>query len=240
MTTLTQMQYITFNDKLRSIMQGALAVLPLTIAVVPWGILAGSFALDAGLDPFQSQAMSAFVYGGAAQLVALGMVKTGVGLFSIILTTMLVTSRHLLYSMAMRNKIAPLPFKWRVTLGFLLTDELFAIASQSKQHQFDRWYAFGGGFSFYLGWNLASFAGIAAGQSIDNIADWGLDFAIAATFIALVVPAVKNRSTLICVLVSLVSACLFELFQVAGGLLIAALLGMTSGYLYATLTGENA
>ncbi|MCJ8268230.1 MAG: hypothetical protein MJK04_02400, partial [Psychrosphaera sp.] len=76
-------------------------------------------------------------------------------------------------------------------------------------------------------------------KSIENIADWGLDFAIAATFIALVVPAIKKRSTLICVLVSLVSAVVFELFQVSGGLLIAALLGMTAGFVYAHCTNET-
>jgi 4-azaleucine resistance transporter AzlC len=239
MTTLTQMQHYSLSDKLRAFLQGALTVLPLTIAVIPWGILAGSFALDAGLNPLQSQAMSAFVFAGAAQLVALGMVKAGVGLGSIILTTLLITSRHLLYSMALRNKICPLPFKWRATLGFLLTDELFAIANQGDQHQFDRWHALGGGLSFYISWNLASLAGIMAGQSIDNIADWGLDFAIAATFIALVVPTIKKRSTLICVLVSLVSACVFELFQVNGGLLISALMGMSAGYFYARFTNEK-
>lgn len=240
MTTLTQMQHYSFNDKLRAFLQGALTIFPLTIAVIPWGILAGSFALDAGLNPWQSQAMSAFVFAGAAQLVALGMVKAGVGLGSIILTTLLITSRHLLYSMALRKKISPLPFKWRATLGFLLTDELFAIASQGDQHQFDRWHALGGGLSFYISWNLASLAGIMAGQSIDNIADWGLDFAIAATFIALVVPTIKKRSTLICVLVSLVSACVFDVFQVGGGLLISALMGMSSGYFYARFTDETA
>ena len=239
MTTLSQMQHYTLNDKLRAFLQGTLAVLPLTIAVIPWGILAGSIAIDAGLDPLQSQAMSAFVFAGAAQLVALGMIKAGIGLGSIILTTLLITSRHLLYSMALRNKISPLPFKWRATLGFLLTDELFAIANQGEQHQFDRWHALGGGLSFYISWNLASLAGIVAGQSIENIADWGLDFAIAATFIALVVPAIKKRSTLICVLVSLVSAVVFELFQVSGGLLIAALLGMTAGFVYAHCTNET-
>ncbi|NRD74733.1 AzlC family ABC transporter permease [Shewanella sp. VB17] len=236
----SQAQVLAGNNKCDGFLKGGLAVMPLTIAVIPWGILAGSFALDAGLSPFQSQAMSAIIFAGSAQLVALGMMKAGIGLTSILITTLLITSRHFLYGMAMRPQISPMPLKWRLTLGFLLTDELFAIANQGKQHKLDPWYAFGGGLSFYLGWNIATAAGIIAGQSIPDLASWGLDFAIAATFIALVVPSVKKPSVLFCVLVSLVTAVVCEVFSIQAGLLIAALLGMSSGIAYAKLTGEKA
>ena len=219
--------------------KGALVIFPLTIAVIPWGILAGSFALDAGLTPIESQAMSVIIFAGAAQLVALGMIKAGVGLTSILITTLLITSRHFLYGMAMREQISPMPLKWRLTLGFLLTDELFAIANQGKQHKLDPWFAFGGGFSFYLGWNIATAIGIVAGQTLPNLDSWGLDFAIAATFIAIVVPSVKKPSILLCVLVSLVTSLICEVIHIQAGLLIAALLGMASGALYAKLTGEK-
>jgi 4-azaleucine resistance transporter AzlC len=222
----------------KSLWQGMLAAMPLSIAVIPWGILAGSYAIEAGLDMLQSQAMSAIVFAGAAQLVAVGMIKSGVGLTSILLTTLLITSRHFLYGMAMRQQMSPLPLRWRLTLGFLLTDELFAICSETKQHKFDRWFAFGGGFSFYLIWNIASAVGIVPGQQIPNLDELGLDFAIAATFIALVVPAIKTPSILVSVLVSLVMAVVCELFHIPGGLLIAALSGMSAGMLTAKLTNE--
>jgi len=225
-------------------LKGALAALPLSIAVIPWGILAGSLALDAGLNPFESQAMSAVVFAGAAQLVAVGMIKAGVGLGSILITTLLITSRHFLYSMAMRPNISPLPFKWRVTLGFLLTDELFAIIAGGKKPKetsqtLDRWYALGVGLSFYIVWNIATLAGILVGSHIPNLDSWGLDFAIAATFIAIVTPQINRPSILICVLVSLVASVVCELFQIPSGLLIASLLGMTVGTLYAKATGET-
>ncbi|MCL1066038.1 AzlC family ABC transporter permease [Shewanella olleyana] len=240
----------TSRLKSRSFLKGLLAVMPLTIAVIPWGILAGSLALEAGLTAVQSQAMSAIIFAGSAQLVALGMIKAGVGLGSILITTLLITSRHLLYAMAMRSHISPLPLKWRLGLGFLLTDELFAIANHShnnsnnnaakqKQHKFDRWYALGGGLTFYLGWNMATFMGIIAGQSIDNLNELGLDFAIAATFIALVVPTVKKPSILVCVLVSLTLAVICAIFSIQAGLLIASISGMVAGVVYARLTGEG-
>lgn len=60
------------NNKYGSLMRGALAVFPLELAVVPWGILAGSYAIEVGLTWLEAQAMSAVVFAGAAQLAAFG------------------------------------------------------------------------------------------------------------------------------------------------------------------------
>ena len=143
--------------------------------------------------------------------------------------------------MALRKEVSSLSLKWRVLLGFLLTDELFAVVSsdKAKQARFNPWYAFGGGLLFYLSWNLATLLGVVAGKSIPNLEEWGLDFAIAATFIALIIPLIKNKSTLICVLVSLVSATICALLNIQAGLIISALLGMTCGRLHEINTGEK-
>jgi len=229
----------TSNANTKSFLLGVMAIMPLTIAVVPWGILAGSIAVEADLDIWQSQAMSLIIYAGAAQLAAIGMLKAGLGLGSIIVTTLLITSRHLLYSMTMRSSMSHLPFRWRAGLAFLLTDELFAIANPNVKPHFDRWHALGGGLSFYLAWNLAALAGVIAGNTVEGIEHWGLEFAIAATFIAIIVPSIKNPSTLICVLVSLVSAVSCQLLAIEGGLLISALTGMVTGFSYAKFSGEQ-
>jgi len=240
MTALTTPTSTISNTNKSEFWQGCLAILPLSIAVIPWGILAGSLAIDAGLSPLESQAMSAIVFAGAAQLVALGMIKTGAGLLSILMTTLLITSRHFLYSMALRTSVSELSRAWRVLLGFLLTDELFAIMSHGKTqcHHLSRWYALGGGVSFYLCWNLSSLVGIVAGQTVDNIEQLGLDFAIVATFIALIVPMIKRKSVLVCIGISLASALLCELFKLSVGLLISALLGMIAGHVFTKISGE--
>ncbi len=55
---------------IRDLVTGALKITPLCIAVLPWGLLAGSMAIQAGLSPAQAIGMSAFVFAGAAQLGA--------------------------------------------------------------------------------------------------------------------------------------------------------------------------
>ncbi len=221
---------MTNTENREQLKQGVIAGLPLSIAVIPWGILAGSYAIDAGLDPLQAQAMSGILFAGSAQLVAAGMFKAGIGLGTMLLTTFFITSRHFLYSVSMREKIPHLPARWRLLLGFWLTDELFAICNGQSNETFNRWYAAGVGGGFYLIWNISSLVGIVAGSQIPSLNEIGLDFAVAATFIALVYPLINTLPVVVCVVVSLVASIALSINHVEGGLMIAAVLGMSAGF----------
>lgn len=226
----TAMPHHTVDSKPRLFWQGTVAMLPLSVAVLPWGLLAGSFAIEAGLNPFESQALSSILFAGSAQLVATGMIKAGAGLMTMLITTFFITSRHFLYSVSMRGKISPLPTRWRVILGFLLTDELFALCGQQSEKQFNRWYALGAGFSFYLIWNLATLVGIVAGSYIPSLNSIGLEFAVAATFIAIVIPNVKSIPILISVITALILSVTLTIFNVNGSLMYASVGAMLAGY----------
>lgn len=228
------------ESKSRLFWQGSLAMLPLSIAVLPWGLLAGSFAIDAGLTLLESQALSVILFAGSAQLVAIGMMKAGAGLITLLITTFFITSRHFLYSVSMRRKMSPLPLRWRLTLGFLLTDELFAICGQQSDQQFNRWYALGAGLSFYLCWNLATFVGIIAGHYLPSLNELGLEFAVAATFIAIVIPTVKNLPILVSILVALMLSVGLTIFHVEGSLMIASIGAMLAGFFTEQITGGKA
>ncbi|MGB1321111.1 MAG: AzlC family ABC transporter permease [Vibrio gallaecicus] len=224
------MDYARMNKR-TELRKGFIAGMPLSIAVIPWGILAGSYAIDAGLNVYQAQAMSGILFAGSAQLVAAGMFKSGIGLGTMLLTTLFITSRHFLYSISMRDKISHLPARWRLLLGFWLTDELFAICNGQTQQEFNRWYAAGVGGGFYLIWNIASFVGIIAGSQIPSLNEIGLDFAVASTFIALVFPLIKTLPVVVCVLVSLVLSVFLTVNQVEGALMIASISGMIAGFI---------
>ena len=221
----------------QAFIHGAIAILPLSLAVAPWGLLAGSMAIEANLTPLEGQGLSAIVFAGAAQLVAIGMLKGGANLFSIILTTLLLTSQHLLYGLSMRPVISDLPVRWRVGLGFLLTDEFFALTSQYDKQQFNRWYALGVGLTFYVAWNLFTLAGIVLDQNIPHLDKLGLDFSIVATFVALIAPLVRNLPTVVCVAVSLFSSVLFSFWHWETALVLAGLLGMSAGFICQKLSG---
>ncbi|MDZ5602522.1 AzlC family ABC transporter permease [Pseudomonas sp. RP23018S] len=217
--------------------QGAIAIVPLSLAVAPWGLLAGSMAIEAQLSPWQSQGLSAIVFAGAAQLVAIGMLKAGASLLSILLTCLLLTSQHLLYGLSMRPLLAPQPLRWRLGLGFLLTDEFFALTSHQDLHSFNRWYALGVGLTFYVAWNLFTLAGIVLGQNIPHLDQLGLDFSIVATFVALIAPRVRTVATAVCVAVSLFCSVLFSAWQWETALILAGLAGMSAGFVWQKLQG---
>lgn len=77
------------------------------------------------------------IFAGSAQFIALGLLATGTPLPLILLTTAIVNLRHLLYALSLLPHVKPLPSRWRLVLGFWLTDESFAVAI-ARYHQSDR------------------------------------------------------------------------------------------------------
>ena len=126
-----------------------------------------------------------------------------------------------------------------MAFAFFLTDEMFAVSTShiDKTRSFSYAYAMTAGVGFYLVWNLATLGGIIAGSSIDNIEELGLEFAIAATFIAIVIPSIKDRSTLFAVLVSGFSVLVFDMVGFEYSLIGATILGMITGFY--TSNGEK-
>ncbi|RZM84922.1 branched-chain amino acid ABC transporter permease [Pseudoalteromonas rubra] len=207
-------------------------ILPLSIAVIPWGILCGSLAIQVGLSPLQSQLMSLLVFAGAAQLSALTLTGASAGIATILGSTAVISSRHLLYSATFRSHAMGLPLHHKMLMAFLLTDEMFAVTENKRKElgYFPLDYALISGATFYAIWNLSTLAGIVAGTSIPNLESLGLEFAIAATFIAMVVPNIQSSPVLVAVLVSACCAVLFHKLEVPNDLLLSALVGMVVGY----------
>ena len=212
--------------------KGAIDMLPLSLAVLPWGVLFGSLAVQRGFSWLEAQLFSAVIFGGAVQIVTVELIADQASLLTVLFSAFVISSRHFLYGLTLRERLSPKPLRWRLGLGFLLTDELFAISGDRRayQNKFRLYYALGAGGSFYLAWNLWTFIGIVAGAWLPDLTKLGLDFAIAATFIALVVPEIKSLATLISVLVAAISALIFSLWQIELGLVFAALLAMLAGY----------
>lgn len=216
--------------------RGVVHILPLCLAVLPWGLLAGSMAVNSGLSPWQGLALSAFIFAGAAQLVTISMVAAGSGFIAIVLTIFIITAQHLLYALIMREHIASMPFKKRASVAFLLTDELFAVAAGKQQFSFA--YLMGAGLCMYVTWLIYTIAGIMLAASVPNLADYHLDFSIVATFAAIVVPMIKKLSTLVGVVISLTLSLIFNSYAIDGAMVIAGLIGMACAVLVARATGE--
>ena len=107
---------------------GGRAQLPLLLGVAPFGMAYGAYAVKSGLSPALAQSMSAIVFAGASQFVAVRLIVDSVPGAIVVLTVALVNLRHLLYSAALAPHVEHLERRWRWLLAYLLTDEAYAIA----------------------------------------------------------------------------------------------------------------
>lgn len=219
---------------------GAIDMLPLCLAVIPWGILAGSMAIQAGLTVWQSIGLSAIVFAGAAQLVTLGLLMSGASILTIIISVFFITSQHFIYGLTLREFVSSLAIKYRIPIGFLLTDELFALSvSQRTKNGLSVSYLLGAGFTFYIGWVLFSTIGIVLATSVPDLEKYHLDFSIVATFITIVVPMIKSISTLLGGVFSLAFSMVFAYLGVEGGVIIAGCSGMLFSVLVSRVRGKK-
>lgn len=206
---------------------------PLAAACVPWGVLTGALSVQVGLTPLQGILMSALVFAGAAQLTALNLVGAHASPLAILSSTAVVSSRHLLYSMTFQRYVRGKSLLTRWALGFLLTDELFAVseADTLQNGTFDLRFAFWSGTTFYVLWVVATAAGIYGAQQLHDIDALGLDFAICATFIAMTFNQLNRRGVLLTILVSGGLSSVLADYLPNAFIVVAALFGMLSGYL---------
>ena len=139
----------------KALHKGFWDMLRLNLAVIPWGILCGSLAVQNGFTPLETQLMSLLVFAGSAQLVAIELISQNTPLITILFTTFIISSRHFLYGLSIRHKIIAQPLRWRLPISFVLTDELFAFSHHRKAYQskIRLVYALSAGFSFYICWN---------------------------------------------------------------------------------------
>lgn len=215
------------SDHWRGFFTGAVNMLPLCLSVLPWGILAGSMAVQSGLSIEQSVGMSAIVFAGAAQLVSLSLVMSGASFFTVVVSVFFITAQHFLYGLTLRSHVSRMKVHHRLPIGFLLTDELFALSSANKDTgTLTCGYLIGAGITFYLSWNLFSLLGILMASSVPDLDKYHLDFSIVATFITIVVPMIKKSSVLGGVIYSLLMATLLSWLHIGGAIVLAGITGM--------------
>ena len=58
--------------------------IPMDVGSLPFGIIFGAVAVNAGLSPFGAQSMSLFVFAGSAQFIAAGLVAQNVSALFIV------------------------------------------------------------------------------------------------------------------------------------------------------------
>jgi 4-azaleucine resistance transporter AzlC len=229
------------NEKAKNFWAGVRAEAPLLIGVFPFGMIYGALALNAGLSKPAAQAMSSIVFAGSSQFITAQLIHDSVPGFVIVLTIAVVNLRHMLYSASLAPYLASLSTRWKTLLSYLLTDEAYAATVIHYEKEgttpFGHWFFLGAGFSLWFTWQVSTALGIFLGTAIPE--SWSLDFALPLTFIAMVVPVLKNRAAMAAALSAGVVALLAYSLPYKLGLILAALVGIVVGTLLEKNQGDS-
>jgi len=163
-------------------LRGVRAELPILIGVLPFGMIYGVLAIDVGIPSVAAQSMSAIVFAGSSQFLATQLIHLQTPALVVILSIFVVNLRHALYSASLAPYLQPLRPAWKLLLGYLLTDEAYAVTIAHYQSvpvrspDYRHWYFLGSGLALWSTWQISTYAGIYLGAVVP--ASWSLDFTL--------------------------------------------------------------
>jgi len=191
----------------KEFLSGMRAMVPLVAAVIPIGVIYGAVAATKGLSTLEITLMSAVVFAGSAQFVAMDIWMHPASWSGVALAALLVNLRFILLSASIGRHMQAFT-GWRKYLAVLfLTDESWAMAElKARNGKLTPLYFAGLIVPFYLAWVLSSLGGALVGNTLGDPAVIGLDFAFPAVFIVLIMKFWKGPQTGLILLASAVAA----------------------------------
>jgi 4-azaleucine resistance transporter AzlC len=218
---------------------GAKAIAPVLLALIPFAVAFGATAMGNGLSALEALGMSVVVFAGAAQLAAVPLLSAGASVAIVVLTVLIVNLRLTLYSASLAPHFRRLPLGWKGLLSYLLTDQAYAAtitrfdAGETEEPD-KRWYYLGVALAIWVTWQAATVLGVFLGAWASE--GWSLDFVSPLIFIALAVPAIKDRATGAAALSAGVAAVFAAALPLHLGLIAAAVVGVLGGLVAESVT----
>jgi 4-azaleucine resistance transporter AzlC len=168
---------------------------PVFVTAAFVGIAFGLTSRQSGLGIIETSATSVIVFAGASQFVMVDLLRTGAPAPAIVLTVVLLNARHLLMAAAMRPFVATASLVRRLGFAYILTDEAFALGIGwfRRGHRDLRYYTVFGAV-LWCSWNLGTLLGATFGADLQDPQRFGIDFAITAVFVAIVVIGARHRA----------------------------------------------
>ncbi|KJS01257.1 MAG: branched-chain amino acid ABC transporter permease [Desulfobulbaceae bacterium BRH_c16a] len=221
----------TTKPVVAALAKGVRRAMPIVLGYVPIGFAYGVLAGKSGISDANTLLMSLIVFAGSSQFIAVGLFASGTGPAAVILTTFVVNLRHML----MAASLAPFLSGWKkrhlAWFSYELTDETFALHSASAATLSEcRLEALSLNMTAQASWVAGTLLGIVASGLIGDVKPLGLDYALAAMFIGLLVGQCENR---VRVITAILSGGIATLLYLAGWhqfhIIVATVAGATLG-----------
>ena len=165
-----------------------LASIPVLMGYIVLGIAFGMLLSSQGYPIYYALLMSVFIYAGSMQFVTINLLTSGASLVSSALMTLFVNARHLVYGLSMLDRFKDMG-KYKPYMIFSLTDETYSLLVADKDADKETMFFISLFNQCY--WIIGSLIGSAIGHLI-SINTTGLDFAMTALFVVIVVDQFLN------------------------------------------------
>ena len=206
---------------------------PFVVVIVPFAMLFGAVAREAGWTVPQIMATSIFVIAGASQFTAVQMLEENAPILVVIVTALAVNLRMAMYSASLATHLGPAPAWQRAAIAYLLVDQTYgtSIARYSlvptMRTREKVAYFFGTASLMVPLWYGFTWVGAVAGEAIPDA--FALDFVVPVTFIAMVAPMLRGRAEVAAAAAAVAASLLFAGLPFSLGVLIGAALAMAVG-----------
>lgn len=178
--------------------RGFVAMMPLWLGVVPFGLTYGVLGRQAGFGALETQLSSMLIYAGAAQIAMISLFDDGAAFVAIALTTFVLNLRHVLYGLSLSRELGTGPIRpRRAVLATVLTDESYGVAVADGQRQDGQRRAdaflFGASVSLYTPFALSTLLGVSLGGVVPDADALGLELVFPLSFVVLLLPLLRHR-----------------------------------------------
>jgi predicted branched-subunit amino acid permease len=194
-------------------------------------VITGVAMVASGIAPPAAMLMSIIVFAGASMVASAQLLAQGTPAALIILATLFINLRFMMYSASLRLHFAQLPLRWRLLIAYLQADNVYGLTlARFAEHPHDEAkleFFLGAAIPIWLAWQGAVLAGIVIGAGVPP--SWRLDFAAPLAFIAMTVPFLRDRAMIAAALAAGLTVVAANGLPLRLNLLLAALAGIGAG-----------
>jgi len=187
-----------------------------------------------GIPPVAAMAMSLLVFAGASMVASAQLLASGTPVLMIIIATLFINLRFMMYSASLRHHFAHLPLRWRLLVGYLLADNAYGIMlgryAERPDDPSKLEYYLGASTVNWLAWQGAVLAGVAIGTGVPT--HWRLEFAAPLAFIAMTAPFLRERAMIAAAVASAVVVVAAHDLPLRTSIMAAAIIGIVTGMLF--------
>ncbi|MGW6384411.1 AzlC family ABC transporter permease [Peribacillus butanolivorans] len=183
------LKVIDMEENILTFHQGVKDCIPTLIGYISIGIAGGIVGVSSNLSILEIALLSTLVYAGASQFIICALLVSGSPISVIILTTFIVNLRNFLLSMTLAPHFTKYSLMKNIGIGALVTDESFGVAINKiiKGEKINDQWMNGLNITAYISWIISCVLGAIFGKWISNPEIFGLDFALTAMFLTLLV-----------------------------------------------------